>query len=82
MRVANPSHIDLVNVMNIFFQPRSQIRPKTPEMKGIAEGVSHPPFDFFQVLASMRVSRLGFFQVLESPAGWVDEERWACKTCN
>ena len=80
MRVAYSSHVDLVNVMNNF--SFFNLDPKTPEMKGIAEGVSHPPFDFFQVLASMRVSRLGFFQVLQSRAGWVDEERWACKTCN
>ena len=80
MRVAYSSHVDLVNVMNNF--SFFNLDPKTPEMKRIAEGVSHPAFDFFQVLASMRVSRLGFFQVLQLRAGWVDEERWACKTCN
>ena len=78
MRVAYSSHVDLVNVMNNFYFFNLDPRPKTPEMKRIAEGVSHPAFDFFQVSASMRVSRLGFFQVLQSRAGWVDEEWWAC----
>ena len=35
-----------------------------------AEDFSHPAFDFSQVLASMRVSRLGFFQVLQF-FGWM-----------